>query len=333
MRNAVLDEIVFQAAPLGEPAPTAAPSLAVHVPVAAAYKGFSQPVPLFARRPPVSANEPHWPAYCGLLKDFGVPLQTTVEALESLSVAHVPLRLAKRKLDEAFEFLELETAEAIEISCFASTPGGTLAQLPPEAAAWHELKTLIECVRDLSGGATPIGLGLLIGDVDADVANALAAGADFVILEYSNTDQELAPAEFDVLVWSVVAARSVCVRTGAPRFPIYLDAPVTRSDDLIKLLALGATAVSIDGLARTSLPVVYRTAAMPQGMLSGIGGLSTQSVPSLKPLESRLTALIESLKTRLLQLQLAHVSQMSRDHLRALSEQAARLSGVRLLST
>lgn len=331
MRPAVIDDIVFQAAALGKPASTAAPSLAVHVPAAAAPKGFTHPVPFFARRPPVDPAEQHWPAYCGLLKDFGVPLQSPVASLERLSVANVPLRLAKRHLDEPFDALELETAEAIELSCVASTPGGELAQLPLEAAAWPELKALIGCVRELSGGATPIGLGMLAGDVVSDVGSALATGADFVILQFSSADQELTPAEFDRLVWSVAAARGACIHAKAARYPIYVDAPVTESDDIVKLLALGASAVSIDALAATVLPASSRGRATPHGMLSGIGGLAPQPVASIKPLESKLGELSESLKTRLRQLKLNHVSQLCSDHLRALTETAARLSGVRLL--
>jgi hypothetical protein len=66
-------------------------------------------------------------------------------------------------------------------------------------------------------------------------------------------------------------------------------------------------------------------------MLSGIGGLTAQPAVSLKPLQHKLTELIESLKTRLRQLQLPQLRDLSADHLRALSEQAARLTGVRLL--
>lgn len=332
MRHAAIDEIVFQFAALGQQSPTTSPSLSVHLPVADGKKGFSHRVPLFARRPPIAPNEPYWQAYCGLLKTFGIPLQTTVASLEKLSVANVPLRLAKRDLDEGFESLELETAEAIEICCVATTPGGLLPQLPSETAAWHELKVLVRSVRELSGGATPIGLGMLVGDIRSDVANALASSADFVILQFAHASQELSPAELDLLVWSVAEARRVCKEAGVAQYPVYVDAAITRSDDIVKLLALGASAIAIDALTATCMGSLQRGPHVSQGMLGGLGSLSTQSVPLLRPLENKLAELVETLKTRLRQLQVADIGQLSADHLRALSEQAASLSGVRVLS-
>lgn len=347
MRRAVIDDIVFLAAPLGERPAIWPPVLSVHLPAGTSPKGLTLPLPFFSRRPPLTASDASWPAYCGLLKDLGIPLQTSVPALEPLSVANVPMRFARRDCDSGLDALELETAEAIEIGCSRQEAAGRTARFPLELSAWHELKSLLDAVRELSGGATPIGLGIVAGDVSADVANALAVRADFVILEPPAwATPEPSGAQLDCLVWSVVAARAACAQAGAPSFPIYVDAPLTRIDDLIKLLALGATAVAIDGLAQAALPGPAAASAtqVPKGMLSGIGGLGSiggiggvgtlakPPAPNVAPLESKLEELVSSLTARLYQQQIGRLGELTSAHLRALSEPAARLASLALLA-
>ena len=333
MRAAAIDDLVFQAAPLGERPAVWPPSLSVDISTGTAHRGFTQQVPLFARRPPMAYTDANWPAYCGLLKDLGIPLQTTVEPLESLSVVNVPMRFARRAFDEGFNAVELETAEVIEISCHRQLDGEHVPHFPLEISAWHELKLLIDTVRDVSSARTPIGLGIVTGDINTDMANALAARADFVILELpTTTTAGLNTNQLDSMLWSVVAARTACRQVGAPAFPIYIDAPLSSPDHLIKLLALGATAVSIDALARTSLPPPPVADVAPKGLLSGIGALPTKALPpNVAPLERQLTELITQLKARLHQQQLSSVGELSAQHLRALSQSAARLAGVQLL--
>lgn len=333
MPNTVLDELIFQAIPLGEKPLVSPPAITVDIPVDGGQRSFRQSVPFFARRPPMVSADANWPAYCGLLKDLGIPLQTTVAALESLSIANVPMRFARRSSDEGFELQELETAEAIEISCVAASPSGRFACMPLETGAWHELKQLIECLRDLCSPSTPIGLGLLAGDIHTDIANALAARVDFVILELpAHSGAQLTPSELRFLAWSVVGARLACSQSAAPDFPIYVDAPISSIEDLIKLLALGATAVSIDGLAWSALPKSSVVAInVPKGLLSGIGSVPVKAVPNVEPLQRRLSELLDALKLRLHQQHVSHLGQLNRDHLRALSDQTARLCNVRML--
>lgn len=334
MRRAVIDDIVFQAAPLGERAASWPPSLAVHLPTATGQKGFTQPLPFFARSAALGVTDINWPAYCNLLKDFGIPLATTAASLDSLSVANVPARFTRREADEGFDALELETAEAIVISCSRRLPSGWVAEFPLEVSAWHELKVLIDTLRELAPSSTPIGLAVAAGDVSADVSNALAARADFVILEQPPVlATELTTAEIDLLVWNVAAARAACTQAGAGAFPIFVEAALTRADDLIKILALGASAVSIDAVARSCL--VSSAAATPapaKGMLSGIGALPKATQPNVGPLHKELTGLVDAVISRLRQQQLSRIEDLSAGHLRALSVPAARLAGIALLA-
>lgn len=332
MRLAAFDEMIFQAAPLGETPLAHQPGLSVHIPVMASQKSFTHPLPFLVRRPPLASNDPNWAAFCGLLKDFGIPLQIGVAALEPLAVANIPLRFSRRNIDEGFTSGELETAEAIEIHCATPVASSRSAQFPIEITAWHELKTLVATVRELA--SAPIGLGLVIGDVATDLSNALAAKVDFVILELPTTPTELTPSDLDVLAWSVATARRMCVQADLPAFPIYVDAPVTHSDTMLKLFALGASALTIDSLVASCLPASSTSAyTVPRGMLSGIGAAASTTPTAVASLEKKLNQTIGEFKLRLRQQQLAHLSDLNADHLRALSPRVAQLCCLRSLTT
>lgn len=335
MRRAAIDDLIFRLASLDASRGANVVSLQVEFDRQVGAKTFAQSVPLLARRPPFASNHPLWPAYCALLKQLGVPLQTIAASLESLAVADVPLRFARRELDEGFDCLELETAEAIEISCAGTGTLGRAPQFPLEISAWHELKSLIDTLRELSTSQTPIGLGMVAGDVHTDIGNALAAGADFIILEFPHraTSQEPTADDLDTLLWSVVAARGAVEQTGRLHYPLYVDAGLARIDDLIKILALGASAVVIDTLVSHSLTAPVASPSVPhQGMLAGIGGLPKASTaPSIAPLAQKLEQFVEALRFRLRQQGLSHVRELTSQHLRATTHDAARLANVSLL--
>ncbi len=121
MSATVLDELIFQANPLGEPLPKWPPDLSIQLPSPAlpiglhsatsnlvtsnlatsnlalsspggrpATKPFSQAAPLFGRRSPMLAAIINWPAYCGLLRDLGLSHQAHFREVESLSDVNVP---------------------------------------------------------------------------------------------------------------------------------------------------------------------------------------------------------------------------------------------------
>ncbi len=352
MSDSVLDELVFQAAPLGEPLPAWPPSLSLHIAshassgsassaltssvlapsvLAAAAQGYTQAAPFFARHASIASSDVNWPAYCGLLRDNGMALQCSYSDVESLSDVNVPLRMLRRGYDEGFELNDLLSADAVLLDCVVSQAGCRCSRLPLETAGWHELKQLIDSLRQVVGPGTPIGLGLLAGDIYTDVSNALAARVDFVVLEFvefsSQTD-----AALNHLAWGVVAARQACVQSGAAAFPIFVDAPLTNMDHIIKLFALGATSLNIDALTASIMPATAPSSVqVPKGLLSGIGSLPVKTTPNVQPLATKLDELLERLRARLFQQQLSSLSQLNRDHLRALNDMAAHLCAVKML--
>ena len=355
MSRSVLDELVFQAVPLGEPLPKWPPTLAVQInslsaslsanatgamqaatasltsPALTGTKPYTQAAPLFARDTPMASSDLNWPAYCGLLKDSGIPMQARFSELESLSDVNVPQRIVSRGFDEGFELNDLVSADMVLIDCSVTMSGNRCPRLPLETAGWHELKQMVESLRQVVGSGTPIGLGLLAGDVYTDVSNALAARVDFVVLEFVERSIP-AEAAANHLAWSVVAARNACAQTGMPAFPIFVDATLTNIDHMVKLLALGASALSIDALMANALPSAAPVnSQIPKGLLSGIGSLPVKVAPNVQPLAARLEELLGRIRARVFQQQLASLAALNRDHLRALSDQSARLCAVKML--
>lgn len=338
MSDSVLDALVFQAIPLGEPLPKGPLDLSVQLASGSSLatanpviRAFTQAAPLFARRSPMTSQDLNWPAYCGLLRDSGVPLQTSFSEVESLSDVNVPLRMVRRGYDEGFDLTDVTSADTVLIDCVATLSGNRCSRLPLETAGWHELKQLVESLRQVVGLGTPVGLGMLAGDIYTDVSNALAARVDYVVLEFAEFSNS-SNAAVNHLAWSVVAARNACAQSGSPKFPIFVDAPLTNVANVIKLLALGATAMCIDALAASALPAaVPASMPVPKGLLSGIGSLPVKTTPNVQPIATKLDELLGQIRTRLFQQRLAGIGMLNRDHLRALNENAARLCAVKML--
>ncbi len=156
MLRTIFDELVFHAAPLDERPSGTSPELTLTFPVGNGGKAsFTQAAPLLARRPPMTHNEINWPAYCGLLKDVGIPLRAAVSEMEQLTISNVPLRVGQRAWLQGFDLADLESADMLEISCIATGDGTTrLPHLPLELSSWYELKQLIESLRDVAGART-----------------------------------------------------------------------------------------------------------------------------------------------------------------------------------
>ena len=338
MPESIFESLIFQAMPMGEPLPKWPPQLTVQMPtsVSGVAQGpnaptFMQAAPLFARRSPMTNGDVNWPVFCGLLRELGISLQTSFSEVESLSDANVPLRTLRRGYDEGFDLVDLSSADTVLLDCVVAAAGQKFSRLPLETAAWHELKQLIEGLRQIVGFNTPIGLAMSAGDIYTDVSNALAARVDYVVLEFAEMSSQTAVA-LNHLVWSVVAARNACAHSGSPSFPIFIDAPLTNVDHLIKLLALGATAICIDAVAASATPVEPPPSLqVPKGLLSGIGSLPAKSSANVQPIAAKINELLARIRQRVFQQQLSSLHMLGRDHLRALDERAARLCCVKML--
>ncbi len=273
-----------------------------------------------------------------MLHDYGVPLQANFADIQELSDDNVPSRIAKRSYDEGFDLTNLASADLVLIDCVAIQAGQRMSRLPLETAGWHELKQLVEGMRQAVTVGTPIGLSMLAGDIYTDVSNALAARVDYVVLEFDNLasvagSSTAAAAQWNYLAWSVVAARNACAQSGMPAFPVFIDAPITNIDHFIKLLALGATALCADALISSAMPAPAPTDeyGCAQRLAQRHRQLAVKAAPNVQPLITKLDELLTRVRSRVFQQQLSSLSALGRDQLRALDERAARLCAVKLL--
>ncbi|MFO1066636.1 MAG: hypothetical protein U0892_22480 [Pirellulales bacterium] len=320
------------------------PSSAIQIPTADAGRTFSQAVPFFSRRSPIKASDALWSPFCGLMRELGMPLYALTPELESVPVASVPIRFTRRAADEGFDLLELETAEAIELTCRRNRPGvdQPLAQedveqvptLPLELRSVDELNSLIEACRQLTDYRTPIGCALTPADVVTDVRAAIAAQFDFVLLEFPLNGKQ-GDIYDEQLLASVADAAAVIKSSPRSEVPLFVDADVTDSEALIILLAAGARAVSIDALIRQAIPAAPAASSVSyssMGLLGSLGSSTPKPQADIGPIERVLKKLLDTLACRMMQTGARTMAEFDAGLLRGFSEraqQAARVPGLR----
>lgn len=319
-RGHLLDELVFVRPPLAW-TPQASPCDYSHtLQVAGTEHQLQFASPWFLRHLPAELNGQHWSLLCPLLRKHHVSVYCAVEKFEGVPAAAVPIRLSQRNVGEPLRSLDFKSADAFEVTCqtAASLAGW---RWPSELGEPARLPALLSTLRVAAGGTTPIGIGLPLGAATGDIDACLAAPVDFVSLIDDSSGG--AAADETLLVESLVRTRHRCVEQGQPQLPILLAADIQQPDHLLKLLALGATAVSIDGLLQPALRALAPPAAQtPTGMLSGISSL-TPPKTDFSPVELVLKRLHQQLARCAADARLGRLAELQPSHLKATSERSA----------
>ncbi len=289
-------------------------------------RGFQFASPFIVRHLGPAQLGPAWEVFCRLLRTHGLPLYSSVEALEANPVASVPGRMARRFVDEPFERIELRTADAFEVECRDKEQQNW--GWPSELSTTEKLRGLVTAVREAAGGDTPVGLSLPIGASDRDVNRCLDSGVDFLTLVVQG-DGPLDAAT----VGGLVHARRTCRSAGHRLFPLLLDAPVPNVEQAVKLLALGATAVSIDRVLRGAIPKPDSAKPSPVGggMLSGISSVPVEKTPALPEMERILVRMSSYLRNRMRLTGTQRLSDFGAHCLKGLSATACQVSGIGML--
>jgi NAD(P)H-dependent flavin oxidoreductase YrpB (nitropropane dioxygenase family) len=107
--------------------------------------------------------------------------------------------------------------------------------------SWKDLPFLIECSGDMK---------IILKGVQCweDAVLAAEAGVDGIVLSnHGGRQLDTAPAAITILAEVVgqLNARGLMYRPGKPKFEIFVDGGVRRATDVLKAVALGATAVGI----------------------------------------------------------------------------------------
>lgn len=177
-----------------------------------------------------------WPDLCARISERGLLLDCHVAALEELPVASIPRRLFRQPVGTSIMLDDLQSADVVEITCQA--PGSNIWGWPPEVDSNERMSEWVNSVRHLVGKNTPFGLGVVAGVDDKSIQALSNWPIDFITL-YSDGAIEL-------LVDSVSNLRTQLKKLNQ-QLPIIVRTAVKRVDHLIKIISLGASAVTIDG--------------------------------------------------------------------------------------
>ncbi len=367
----LLDELEYARAPM--PASAAeqtglAPSLMRSIPVSGSQRAFQLRSPYFVRALGPTELTAAWGAFCGLLRQHDIPIFSSVESLDGVAAASVPARWSGRLVDEPFQATELTTADLFEVSCLrgdgkqwswpSEIPSGIDAKIAAKIAAEH-LDGLLRSVRAAAGGDTPVGLSVPLGCHLSDLQRCLNADVDFISL--SCTPVVAPPAGSQAIqaaanrsaaselrsggllageLHSIVLCRQLLQQLNRPQLPLLVTAPVMDIGQAHKLLALGASAVSIDYIVRQSI-AVDRSPSQPEAELDidlpfrlpslPQRGASVAKQGELPQLESQLKqarqALVEVLQT----VGASSLSDFNQHCLVSASQRAQQVTGVKLL--
>ncbi len=179
-----------------------------------------------------------WEQLCKRIKSFGLALQCQASDLEKVPIELVPLRIAGQLVEQPFSASEFESADLIEVTLKSARDDRW--GWPPELVRDENLSAWISALRLSGGTSTPIGIGFPIG-VDAhSVESIVLAGADFISLHAQHC------ASDELIVESLIGVRRTLTAVGCVDVPVLLRTAHYQPEHLVKLLALGASMITID---------------------------------------------------------------------------------------
>ncbi len=285
--------------------------------------------PFFVRGLAESHMRTGWFAVCGILRSAGLPLFATVQELQSVPAANIPARVAQRFLGQPLVHDEVTTADAYElVNCSANGVGWGW---PYEIASSRDLKVLVGAIRDATASETPIGLSLPLNVKAADMRTCIESSIDFLTLTHCSESLISAPDKIaNLAAHGISSARRLCSQFGRPDLPLLLDAPIFDIDHVIKLLAMGASAINLAAIIQAAMPVEETPRHESKLTDSLLGSLPTapKVVRELPHVERKLTELIRRLTETLQFTGLVDVADLKSDCLRGLNAVVADQLGI-----
>ncbi len=325
MTNNLLDELVFITPDL----PFDIAPLKVDCTVALSVSGSSRKLqlgaPWFLRQPPQPLLGADWPTFCKSMRSYGIPMFCQVQQFDKVPATHVPIRLAKQPIGRPFIPAEVRTADALEIDCFH--PRDQRWQWPLELGKQERLKTFVQAIRDATGGLTPIGISLPVGVSSSNLDMCIHADSDFVTFVGGDDGGTSAQA---IVLESLTRTRE-SFRSAGVDIPILVVAPITNIEHAVKLLALGAAAVCIDGLVKPLIRANRNASASLTGNMLGGINIPFQDRSEAVDVEPLLLQLQKGVDSCLRDHGLATLKSLDRSLLRGISQQVCELARIKPL--
>jgi hypothetical protein len=185
-----------------------------------------------------------WEPFCSELRQRGIAIFSPADTLSNVPIASLPSRWSVRTVDEPFDATELATADLFEVACHDR---GRQQWKWPNEISDERIDGLLRTVRTAAGGNTPIGLSLPLGCHPQDLQRVVTADVDFISLSSRFARFEASDLH------SVVLCRQLVRQLNRPKLPLLVTAPILEIEQAHKLLALGASAISIDDILRPAI--------------------------------------------------------------------------------
>lgn len=260
-----------------------------------------------------------WMDLCRQLQSLGSAIQCSSSDFEAIPIGGSPKRISQQAIERPFSAAEIQSADVVEITLHCA--GRDQWGLPPEIGDSRNLIHLMESIRQAVGSSSAIAMGVPIGLGTEDIETILTAQPDILSLKsHTSTSDELTVA-------TLTRIRSVLPNFSAQDLPILVETDHCQPEQLVKLIALGATGVSID---RVLEDLWEEKPEIPGGFLSTVqSGLSEKASC---PIQARLSLLSRTL-LRSLDWTSDRPLTMLRERLRATSDRAARLAKIPILES
>lgn len=333
--QSILDDLIFfpnalmPALPDGY-GPAISTARAIH---SSSVRKLQLNAPFFVRGLSASQLETNWSVVCGILRANGLPLYATCQDLQMVPAAQVPARFAQRFLGGPLVHSEVMTADAFEL--VNSTESGSGWSWPYEIGSARDLKNLVSTLQAATGGEIPIGINLPLNAQLADVRMSLDSSADYLTLTYCPECLAASPEHVaNLAAIGIVSARKLCAQFGRAKMPLMLDAPIVRNDHLVKLLALGATAINIESVVRNAMPAAEPRRYESKLTENLLGNLPSAQkvVRELPQVERALSELTQQLIGVLRFTGLLNVAELQSTSLKSLSRSVADQLGVAIVA-
>lgn len=281
-------------------------------------------LPLLVRRFNSAKLGETWQDFCSLLRQYGIPLDCSVDDLKSIARSAIPVRLGQRAFDRPLLATQVQTADLFELSSRSAKTDDWA--WPAEIGNIKNLAGFLTAVREAAGGNTPIGIKLPLGADSFDIQASIEAGVDFLSLVSLGQDVD------ELAIWGIARARDIANSLGASSLTIIVDVPVEGPEDALKCLALGASIVTIDRLLEPLLETPVEATKTPAGRLTSLGAVPTkQKPPSLRKVKGAMNSFRELLVRQMRLCGATDLTSFNRQCLRATTPQCAEVTGVQPL--
>ncbi len=328
--SGVLDELFFHHAPMRR-AGEASSAVTLRRSIQCAEGGLTLNKPMVLYDCPSLRLREAWPSVCAALRNADVGVFGTAGSFESVPAESVPLRIAQTFAGEPIEFDDIASADAIQVNCWQRKTKN--ARWPSEAGG-DQLAAYMDAIRIGAGGDVPVGVGFQVGVCAPDVVTALEAGAEFVGV-YSDDPF--------VSIQHVVALRRIraaCIAAEKASLVVIAALPAAKPDEMLKLLAVGASVISVDSMLSPLASVIAAESSPNAGNNSkGLGSallnaLEPQQDPvgvALDRLPEQLADCTEKMVDRMAEIGAVSLSTLTESNLRTSSNTLSRLLGIEML--